>query len=205
MALSVRLREVGLPHMDRTRVLGIVLAALAGVLVLMLTRPASSTPILVASSTIQPGQPLSEADVTVRYVENTDGLVVGASLGELEDWTVRVPVQPGEPLVPSLLQAPELLAAPNVVALTLAPAHAVQGRLVAGDRVDVYRTTSGSFEVDGTTELIAESVYVVEATHIDDGIGQADVELLLAVDDALAAVIVAADRLGEINLVRVAP
>lgn len=205
MALSVRLREIGIPQIDRTRLLGIALAALAGVLVLILTQPAPSIPILVASSPIQPGQSLADADVAVRYVDNTDGLVAGASLGELEGWTVRVPIGAGEPLLPSLLQAPELIAFPNAVALTLDPAHAVQGRLVAGDHVDIYRTTAASFERDGTTELIAESVYVVEATHLDDGIGQANVELLLAVDDALAPVIVEADRLGEIDLVRVAP
>jgi Flp pilus assembly protein CpaB len=205
MALSVRIRELSIPTVDRTRLLGLALAALAAVLVLVLTQPAPTVPILVAASPLQPGQPLSSTDIGVRYVDSAEGLVEGASLGELEDWTVRVSIAAGEPLLPSLLQPPELIAAPNVVALSLDRSHAVQGRLVAGDRVDVYRTTEASFDQPAVTELIASAVYVVEATIDDGGINGGSVELLLAVDDDLAAVIVAADRNASVDLVRVAP
>lgn len=205
MAVSVRLSEVAVPWFDRRRLFGLVLAAVAGLLVLMITRPAPVVPILVASGDLQPGQGLTSNDVTVRYVESSSGLVEGASLGELADWSVRVPIVAGEPLLPSLLQPPEILVAPNVVALSLDPAHAVLGRLVAGDRVDVYQTANGGFDVEGRTELIASDVYIVESRIDADGINGGTVDLLLAVDDDLAARIVAADRLGEIDLVRVAP
>ncbi len=205
MAVSVRFADASLPWFDRKRLLGIVLAAVAALLVLVVTRPTPMVPILVASSDIQPGQPLGTQDVTVRYVESSSGLVQGTSLGELADWSVRVPIVAGEPLLPSLLQAPEILAAPNVVALSLAPGHAVLGRLVAGDRVDVYQTVGGAFGADTTTDLIASGVYVVESTFDADGMNRGTVDLLLAVDDDLAARIVSADRRGEIDLVRIAP
>jgi hypothetical protein len=143
--------------------------------------------------------------VSVRYVESSSGLVEGASLGELEDWTVRVPILAGEPLLASLLQPPEILVAPNVVALSLDPAHAVLGRLVAGDHVDIYQTAGGGIDGNARTELIASDVYVVESRFDVDGINGGSVDLLLAVDDELAVRIVAGDRLGEIDLVRVAP
>lgn len=205
MAISVRLSQVAAPWFDRRRMLGVVLAAVAALLVLVLTRPAQLVPILVASADIQPGQALTDADVSVRYVESSTGLVEGESIGELSEWSVRVPIVAGEPLLPSLLQPPEILIAPNVVALSLDPAHAVLGRLVAGDRVDIYQTVGGSFEAEATTDLIASDVYIVESRVQTDGINAGSVDLLLAVDDELAARIVAGDRLGEIDLVRVAP
>lgn len=205
MAISVRLSEVAVPWFDRRRLFGVVLAAVAALLVLVLTRPAPLVPILVASADIQPGQALTDDDVSVRYVESSTGLVEGASLGELSEWSVRVPIVAGEPLLPSLLQPPEILIAPNVVALSLDPAHAVLGRLVAGDRVDIYQTATGSFDAEATTDLIASDVYIVESRVQTDGINAGSVDLLLAVDDELAARIVAGDRLGEIDLVRVAP
>lgn len=205
MAISVRLSDVSVGWFDRRRLLGIVLAAVAAFLVLSLTRPAPTVPILVASADIQPGRPLSPDDISVRYVQSSTGLVEGTSLGELVDWSLRVPVFAGEPIIPSLLQPPELQVAPNVVALSLAPSHAVLGQLAAGDRVDIYRTMDGSPSAPGSTELLASDVYVVEATLQVDGIGAGTVDLLLAVDDSLAGEIVAAERLGSIDLVRIAP
>jgi Flp pilus assembly protein CpaB len=205
MAVSLRLGEVAFPWFDRRRLLGLVLAATAGLLVLMLTQPEPRVPILVASADLQPGHGLTANEVSVRYVESSSGLVEGASLGELEDWTVRVPILAGEPLLASLLQPPEILVAPNVVALSLDPAHAVLGRLVAGDHVDIYQTAGGGIDGNARTELIASDVYVVESRFDVDGINGGSVDLLLAVDDELAVRIVAGDRLGEIDLVRVAP
>lgn len=205
MAISIGLSGRALPWLDRRRVLGFALAMVAALLVLMMTRPPELTPVLVASGDLQPGQPLTDQDVTVRYVELSSGMVVGSSLGELVEWSLRAPIAEGEPLIPSLLQPPELVSVPNVVALSLDPSHAVLGRLVAGDRVDVYGTTSGGLANGVRTELIASDVFVVEARLDTDGARADSVDLLLAVDDELAGRIVAADRMGEIDLVRVAP
>ena len=205
MAVGVRGLPVVLPAIDRRRLLGILLAAIAGLLVLLLTRPETQLPILVATEDLVAGQPLADQGVSVRYVDNAEGFVAGSSLGDLAGWSLRAPIARGEPLIPSLLQPPELLAFPNVIALSLDQDHAVLGKLVAGDRVDVYRTSAAGFDAPSVTERVATDVYVVEARVSDDGINADRVDLLLAVDEELAALIAGAARGGEIDLVRVAP
>lgn len=141
MAVSVRLNELSMPWLDRRRLVGLALAALAGFLVLMLTQPDPRVGILVAANDLVPGRALTQDDVAVRYVASSVGLVEGTTIGDLSEWSLRAPIDAGEPLIPSNLQPPELLAYPNVIALSLDQSHAVLGRLVAGDRVDIYRTS----------------------------------------------------------------
>jgi len=205
MAISVRLNELSVPWFDRRRLVGVVLAVAAGLLVLMLTQPEPRVGILVAARDLDPGRALTQADVSVRYVASSEGLVPGNTLEELPNWSLRAPVNAGEPLTPSNLQPPELLAYPNVIALSLDQAHAVLGRLVAGDRVDIYRTvTSGAGSLP-VTELIATGVYVVESRPVLEGINAHQVDLLLAVDGDLARLLAGATWGDGIDLVRVAP
>lgn len=205
MAVGVRSFPVVLPSVDRRRILGIFLAAIAGLLVLFLTRPEPQIAILVASNDLVAGQPLADQGVSVRYVTDAEGFVAGTGIGELAEWSLRAPIAEGEPLIPSLLQPPELLEFPNVMALSLDQKHAVLGNLVAGDRVDVYRTSAAGFDAAPVTTRVAMNVYVVDARVSDDGINRDRVDLLLAVDEDLAALIAGASRGGEIDLVRVSP
>jgi pilus assembly protein CpaB len=205
MALGIRTPSLSMPAIDRKRVVGLALAAIAAMLVLLLTRPPDRIPILVASADIAPGQALTASDVSVRYVESPDGLVEGSSIGDLESWSLRAPIAEGEPLVPSLLQPPQILETPNVIALSLDESHAVLGRLVPGDRVDVYVTVGSGFDSQPATELVATNVYVVESRPGSDGIDSGEVHLLLAVDEELARTIASAGRSGAVDLVRVSP
>jgi Flp pilus assembly protein CpaB len=205
MALGIRARTLSIPSMDRKRILGLVLAAIAALLVLLLTKPPDRIPVLIASADIAPGQALTADDVSVRYVESAEGFVQGSSLGDLDSWSLRAPIAEGEPLVPSLLQPPELREAPNVIALSLDESHAVLGRLVPGDRVDVYVTVGNGLGEEPVTRLVATGVYVVESRPDGDGIGADRVNLLLAVDEALARIIAGASRSGAVDLVRVSP
>jgi Flp pilus assembly protein CpaB len=186
-------------------VIGAILAAVAALGVLMLTKPPERTPVLVAGSDLVAGRPLGGLDIQIRYVDSSTGLVVGDSVGDLEAWSLRVPLAEGEPLVVSLLQPPELVASPNVIALSLASQNAVLGRLVAGDKVDVYVTSRGGIASESTTELLASNVYVVETVVPESSIDRGRVNVLLAVDDDLAAELASASHTGEIDLVRVAP
>lgn len=205
MALGISSHALSMPSLDRKRVVGAVLAVITALLVLQLTRPPERTPILIAAADISPGTALTADDVAVRYVQSSDGLVEGSSIGDLATWSLRAPIEAGEPLVPSLLQPPELLEAPNVIALSLDESHAVLGRLMPGDRVDVYVTSSDGFGEQTTTELVATGVYVVESRSGGEGLGADDVNLLLAVDEALAQTIAGAGRSGAVDLVRVSP
>lgn len=205
MALNVSASRISLPKFDRRTVVGGILAAITALGVLQLTQPPEMLPILVAGSDLVAGRPLGVLDIDVRYVESTTGLVAGDSVGDLSDWSLRVPLEEGEPLVASLIQPPELLASPNVIALSLAAENAVLGKLVAGDHVDVYVTLPGGFDTGPSTVLLASRVYVVEAVVFDASINRGKVNILLAVDDGLAGQLAAASHNGEIDLVRVAP
>ncbi|MEZ5175919.1 MAG: RcpC/CpaB family pilus assembly protein [Acidimicrobiia bacterium] len=206
MAISIRARGWSLPTLDRRRLIGIALAAFAGILVLFLTQPAPRIGVLVAAEDLRPGVPLTSDSVTVRWVSSAEGFVDLDSFDAIENWTLRAPLVAGEPLIPSLLQSPEVSAMPNVIALSLDESHAVLGRIAPGDRVDLYRTsTSGGFDTAPVTELLASRIYVVEARTGETGLDADRVDLLLAVDEDLAAVIAGAARHGEIDLVRVAP
>ncbi len=205
MAVSIRLDELSIPWLDRKRLVGLGLAAIAGLLVLMLTQPDPRVGVLVAANDLVPGRALTQDDVTVRYVASSVGMVEGTTIGDLSEWSLRAPVDAGEPLIPSNLQPPELLAYPNVIALSLDQSHAVLGRLVAGDRVDIYRTSDQGLESAPVTDLVATGVYVVESRPAVEGVNADRVDLLLAVDEELALLLAGASRNGGIDLVRIAP
>ena len=205
MALRVELNRLSLPAVNRRTVLGIALAAVAATLVILVTRPAPTVPILVAGADLPAGTPLAELDVGTRHVADTSGLVTGNELGELSTWSLRLPVNEGEPLLPSMLQSPERAAAPDLMSLELDVAHAVLGRLSPGDLVDVYVTTDLGPATEPTTELIAGRVHVVDATTGDQAGAARRIALLVAVDVDLAATLTAALHSGELDLVRVGP
>ncbi len=202
MAVGVRLRSVTIPRPDMRTLLGIGLAAAAALLVLWMTRPIATVPVLVAGSDLPAGTPLSELDLTVKNTTDADGLVVGDEPGELSDWVLVAPIASGEPILPSLLRAPEVQAAPDLLALELDRAHAVLGRIDPGDRVDIYASTSRPGEPT-ETRLVASSVFVVDATVSDSTVNGDQIQLLLAVDDALAATLTAAMNGSDLDLVRV--
>jgi len=203
MAISIDdIRHLPLPQVAPRTLLGIGLSAAAAVLVLLITQPPGSVPVLVASANLPAGTPLSELEIEVRQVESAAGMVSGDELGELGDWVLATPLAAGEPLIPSLLRPAESLAAPDTIAIQLEASHAVLGQLSAGDRVDVFATASRP-GAPAKTALIATSIYVLEAHNADSTAGPDRVELLLAVDRATARALATAMHAGEIDLVKV--
>jgi len=203
MAISIDdLRRLPLPAVAPRTLLGVGLAAVAAVLVLLITQPPATVPVLVAGTDLPAGSPLSELEVEVRQVESAAGLVAGGELGELGEWVLATPIAAGEPLLPSLLRPVEALNAPDTIAIELDSAHAVLGQLSAGDRVDVFATTARP-GVPTETTLIASAIYVLEASTSDATAGPDKVELLLAVDRATARALTTAMHAGEIDLVKV--
>jgi Flp pilus assembly protein CpaB len=199
----VRLRALPL-HFDRRTAVGLALALAAGALVFTITRPGETVAVLVAEGPLPAGVPLDSLQLGVRRVPDAAGLVAGEDAGALAGWTLSAPLAAGEPLLPSLLRAPERRAQPDVLALSLERDRAVLGDLQAGDRVDIYVTVTGG-EEPIASRLVAADVYVVAAGPAPSGLGGEDrVDLLLAVDDALAAALVTARHEGDLDLVRVA-
>lgn len=205
MAVRTRVADLSLPIVDRRLVVGGLLAALAAVLVLVLTQSPDRIPVLVVKADAASGVALGELDIGVQYVESADGLVQGSTLGELDSWSLSVPLAAGEPLLKSLLRPPAMAAMPNVLAMSLEGEHAVLGQLSAGDLVDVYVTADRLLDEEPTTSLVATDIYVVAATLSENPADRGRVDVLVAVDDALAPVLAHAARTGGIDLVKVSP
>jgi len=198
----VRLRALPL-RFDRRTAVGLTLALTAGIIVFALTRPGDTVAVLVAEGPLPAGVALETLPVGVRRVPDAAGLVAGDDATALAGWTLSTPLAAGEPLLPSLLRAPERRAQPDVLALSLERDHAVLGDLQAGDRLDIYVTVTDGQE-PAAARLVATAVYVVAAGPAPSGMGGEDrVDLLLAVDDALAAALVTARNEGGLDLVRV--
>ncbi len=194
-----------LDRVDVQTLTGVALAAVAAALVLVITRPPHTVPVLVAARDVGAGQPLAASDVSVRRVDDPSGLVTGDALGGLVDWTLATSLAAGEPLLPSLLREPQRAAMPDLFGFSLDADHAVLGRISGGDAVDVYVTWPVAADATRITERIAEGVLVTETTTFEGAIGGNRIELLVAVDADLAAVLTAALRGGEVDLVRVGP
>jgi Flp pilus assembly protein CpaB len=190
-------------HIHRRTLFGLLAAAAAGVLVLVLTRPDPTVAVLVAEGPLPAGVELEGLPIGVRHLPDTAGLVAADSPDGLADWTLAAPLAAGEPLLPSLLRPPERRDHPDILALSLPRDRAVLGELQAGDLVDVY-VTADALEGPPATRLVAADLYVVAAGPAPGGIaGSEGIDLLLAVDDTLAAALVSARHEGEIDLVRV--
>ncbi|MGI9585958.1 MAG: hypothetical protein ACR2N7_10255 [Acidimicrobiia bacterium] len=205
MAVRARVSDLSLPAIDRRLVVGGLLAAAAAALVLVLTQPPDRVPVLVVGADAASGVALSDLDIGVHYVDSADGLVEGSSLGELESWSLSVPLAAGEPLLQSLLRPPAMSTMPNLLALSLAGEHALLGQLNAGDLVDVYVTPVALVGEVSETSLVANDIYVVDATTSDNPADRGRVDVLVAVDDALAPILANAARSGGIDLVKVSP
>ncbi|MFV1999586.1 MAG: RcpC/CpaB family pilus assembly protein [Acidimicrobiia bacterium] len=205
MALLSRTQFAAVTWLDRRTLLGLLLAALSGIIVLTLTRPPTLTPVLVAGGDINAGTPLGQVALDVRRVSSADGLVAGDTIGDLADWTIRVPLSAGEPLLPSLLVPPAVGSTPDALALSLDRAHAVQGQLVAGDTVDILVTSVTSLDSSAVTETVASGVYILSVDLGDTGFDADRVDVVLAVDAATASLIANARETGTIDLLRVSP
>jgi len=184
---------------DRRIVGGVLLSLTAAAIVVILTRPDTTHSILVANGPLSADTPIRDLDLAERRVRNPAGLVAAPDRDHFAEWTLRTALDDGEPLLPSLLLAPERRHRPHALALDLESAHAVQGDLRAGDLVDVYATPATS---DGTgSRRIAAAVYIISTTGDDGSFGSGDlVHLLVAVDDDLAATLTTA---ADLDLVRV--
>lgn len=202
MALAELTRVLPGVRIHRRTLIAGAAAAGAALVVLIITRPVPTTPVLVAGADIPAGTPLAEAAITTRSVTSPGGLVAGESLGELADWTLVVPIEEGEPLLPSLLRPPAMQEASDVLALSLEATHAALGTIQPGDWIDVYATFPASPDGSARTELIASEVYVVEARMSSGSVGEPSVELLLAVDGDLAMRLANASTAAQLDLVR---
>ncbi len=182
-------------QVDLRLVVAAVLALVAGVGVHTVTRPQPSIPVLVAAADLPPGVPLADLATEVRPMAPYPGLVSAAAASDLANHTLAVPLVAGDLLMASVLIAPPG-SQPDVAALTLDRAHAVQGDLQAGDLVDIYVTDQAG------SSLLAADVLIISATAAAGTFDDGTVALLIAVDRSLAQRLLAATHAAELDLVR---
>ncbi len=194
-------RPAGVP--GGRAVLGGVLVALAGVGTFMAWSEASASPgetYAVAARDMRPGDPLTADAVRFVAMDLPDGVAGGAFRdgAGLEGRVTVAPVGEGELIQAGSLSDQGAGTPAAEVSLALARERAVDGRLRAGDLVDVY--ASGD---EGTT-LVAAGQRVIDVTApggaFADG-EQLTVTLAVNDDDARRAVIDAASA-GQVTLVR---
>lgn len=183
-------------QIDLRLAIAAMLAVAAGMLVHAVTRPGPQIEVLVAAASLPPDTRIGDLAITTRRMTPSPGLVSADEAASLADHSLAAALSPGEPILASLLISPST-SSPAVAALTLDPAHAVQGDLVAGDRIDIYVSRAGD-----ATELLASDVLVLSSTTEVGGIGSGEVSLLIAVDGDLGRAVIEAVHTAEIDLIR---
>lgn len=175
--------------MKRRIITGIVavLLAVAGVAVLVSYARGADTralagvqtvDVLVVSTAIPKGTPVSKLDRFVRVQAVPANLAVPGSMRDLDPvvgMVATIALEPGEQLLANRFGTSASLEPPGQVAipagmqeitLSLEPQRAVGGLLVAGDRVGVFLSTKGNTASSTTTHLTLHKVLV---THVDTG------------------------------------
>jgi hypothetical protein len=172
-----------------------VAALVAGLLVLAVTRAPATVEIVTAAAPLPPGVAVGSLPTSVARVIEPGGALLAADLEQAADLTLAAPLEPGDPVLASLL-IPSGADRQHVIGLTLRSEQAVHGRLVAGDTVAVYGTRD-----DMPPRRIAASVLVLDA---EAGVmSTGDVAVLLAVDERLALDLIRTLHEQYVYLVRV--
>jgi pilus assembly protein CpaB len=189
---------------------GHVVMVLAGALGVLLTlsvlQSADHTiPVLVAAKDLAPGTVVDEGDVRVARVRVDAGVRAGlfgiADLGLVRGQVVTGSIRRGALVPRESVRAVNAGAATRVMSFPIARARAVDGTLVAGDRVDVVA-------VDHDTARAGYVLNDAEVTAVQShGTGPLsgaaeDVTISLAVDPDAATRLVAALDAGTVTLVR---
>lgn len=193
-------RPAGIP--GARAVVGGLLVALAGVGTFVSWQQASGPPdrsYAVAARTLRPGDPVTADAVRFEPID-LPGSVASAAFqapADLEGRVLVAPVAEGELLQRGVVSDQGDATAAAEVSLTLVRERAVDGRLQAGDTVDVYATHG-----DGTS-LVAEAVRVVAVSEAGGSFGGREVTVTLALTDQSGRVpVIHAARAGEVTLVR---
>jgi Flp pilus assembly protein CpaB len=192
------------PGIPRGRaLLGGALVALSFVGMFLAWRQASADPgrpYAVATRALRPGDPVGSGDVRFRRMDLPASVARAAftDAASLEGRVAVAPVGQGALLQDSALSDQAKGQPFAEVSLRLDRARAVDGRLGAGDLVDVYG--SG----DGGTDLVASGIRVVDVAD-DGGSFAADNQLtvtLALTDAAQQRAVIQADQGATVTLVR---
>lgn len=159
------------------------------------------TPVLIAASSVQPGEVIDASDIRVAELSVSGGVAyLPASMREqIVGRVAAEPLWDGKLLGPaSMSQAPPLPAGTVAMSLALKPEHSVAGSLRPGDAVAVIASTAPGRSEPRTTILFT-SVPVLSVTRAEatEG-GGVIVTLRLRLEEART--LAAARAAGSIDL-----
>lgn len=189
---------------------GHVVMLLAGALGVLLTLSVlgsarATRPILVAARDLAPGTVLDASAVRVARV-HADGAVLatmfdGTDATPVRGQVVTVPMRAGEVLTRSTVRPVDEQSATRVMSVSIARARAVDGKLDAGDRIDVLAVDHDR----GRAGYVVTDAEVVGVDAHDGGAlvgGSDDVTVSLVVDAQHAPALAAAIDAGTVMFVR---
>lgn len=185
-------------------IVGGLLIAVAGVCTFVAWHQATGTagrPYAVAARPIHPGESLTADDIRLEPLGLPDGLSAAAFTdgAGIEGRVALGPIGEGE-LVQRGQVSDVAAAGPAAeLSFSIARDRAVDGRLRAGDLVDVFVTD------DERTTAVAEGIQIVDVGERGDGSFSTTGELTVTVaitDPSLREALIQAVRVGEVTLVR---
>lgn len=186
--------------------MGHVVMILAGLVAILLNlaflrSTAETIEVVVAADALPAGSVLTAASIDAVEIGDADALLAGLitldAAPEVFGSALARTVAAGEPIRRSDLRPPGTSTGLREYSLELDAADAAGGRITAQDIVDVIATVNGrSYYVASTVEVV--SVSTDDSTlEVGD-----DLILVLAVDDATALDIAAAESVGTITVAR---
>ena len=189
---------------------GHIIMLLAGALGLLLTvsllRTAGNTqPVLVAARDLAPGTVLDAGNVRVSRVHVDASvlttLIPGDRPASIKGQVVVGSVRGGALLTHDLVRSVDAHAATRVMSVPIARAKAVDGRLVAGDHVDVLGV---DHDTGRAGYVLTDAEVVTVDGHSSGALSGAsdDVTVTLVVDGATAPRLASAVAAGTVMLVR---
>lgn len=182
----------------------IVSGLLAFLLVMVVLSDRGATrSVAVAAIDIEAGSSLAPHHIRFAEVSETDAVIVDAFLdaGTIdaimeESWVATRSIPAGTPVRQADLRPAATATGLRAMSLPIDVRHAVNGSVVAGDRVDIIVVR------DGQATYLATSVEVIAVSSSSGGVGRGDFAITVSTDAETSLAIAAALETGGVEIVR---
>ena len=177
---------------------------LAFLLVLTVLRERDDTVrIAVATVDIDGGTTLEAGDVRFAEVSDSDGPLLTAFMNADdiatavdEGWVATRTIRAGIPLTTTDLRRAASGAGVRVMSVPIAPEHAVNGQIVAGDRIDLISVRRG------VAAYVVTNAEVIAVSSSDSTVGGRGFSITIAVDELTSLEVASALDTGGLEIIR---
>jgi Flp pilus assembly protein CpaB len=203
MVEPVRKRPL-LSRLNLGHLIMVLAGLLAFLLVLAVLRERGDTfQIAVAAVDIEGGTTLDASDIRYADVSDTDEVLLLAFLGPdrvdraiSEGWIATRTIRAGIPLTTTDFRSEAVGSGLRVMSIPISPEHAVNGALVAGDRVDLISVRRG------VASYVVTDVEVISVSAATSSVGSRGFSLTIAVDEGSSLEVASALNGGSLEVVR---